>query len=370
MSAAAAAPRGNARLRAIDRYLGIPLVPGGGALKRRRPLPERIERIGIVNSTNIGDTVLLAPVAQDISAAYPAAETIVFAGPATTPIVRLLDGIRGVPLRLSSPFDAVRTLRSERLDVVLDFDQWPRVEPVYCMLSAARWAGGFRSPGQHRHYWYDGVADHSDQLHELDNYRRLAAVLGVESRSIPSFPAPGAVPPDELPPDPYAVFHLWPTGLNSGLKEWPWERWRALGRELAARGLTIALTGGPADVERTREFATGSGDLQPALVDVSGKYDLAQVVDVLCGSRCVVSVNTGVMHLAAATGTPTIGLNGPTSERRWGPVGPRAASVNSPLEGCGYLHFGWEYRGRRADCMDGIATEHVLEKVLELTGDR
>ena len=370
MSTAAAAPRGKARLRAIDRYLGIPLVAVGGAVKRPRPLPDRIRRIGIVNSTNIGDTVLLAPVAQDVAATFADAETIVFAGAATAPLVRLLDGIRAIPLRLSSPLDAVRTLRRERLDVVLDFDQWPRVEPIYCMLSGARWAGGFRAPRQHRHYWYDGVVDHSDRVHELDNYRRLVELIGVDSRSIPSIRPPREVPAGDLPRDPYVVFHLWPTGLNSVLKEWPLDRWRALARDLGGRGLTVVLTGGPADVERTREFIASAGDVEPALVDVSGKYDLAQVVDVLCGSRCVVSVNTGVMHLAAATGAPTVGLNGPTSERRWGPVGRHAVSVNSAFEGCGYLHFGWEYRGRREDCMNGITVERVRETVLELIDDR
>jgi ADP-heptose:LPS heptosyltransferase len=76
------------------------------------------------------------------------------------------------------------------------------------------------------------------------------------------------------------------------------------------------------------------------------------------------------MHLAAASGAPTVGLNGPTSARRWGPVGERALSVDSGFDGCGYLHFGWEYRGQREDCMVGITVDRVLDAVLGLTGDR
>jgi lipopolysaccharide heptosyltransferase III len=350
--------------------VGIPLVAVGGVLKRRRPLPETIERIGIVNSTNIGDTVLLAPVAEDVAASFPHAETVLFTGRAVLPLVESLAGVRPIQLMLSRPAEAIRTLRSERLDVVLDFDQWPRAEPVYCMLSGARWACGFRSPGQHRHYWYDRVVDHSDRVHELGNYRRLASLLGVESRSDPLLRRPGALPTEELPPRPYAVLHLWPSGVRSQLKEWPWERWRQLAEELDARGLTIVLTGGPGDVLRTREFVARCGAFGRRLVDAAGKYDLAQVVDLLCESRCVVSVNTGVMHVAAAAGAPTVALNGPTSERRWGPVGPRAVSVNSEFAGCGYLHFGWEYRDRRTDCMQGISVERVLGAVLKLTDDR
>lgn len=362
--------RGNPALRLVDRYLGIPLVAAGGLLRRRRPRPAEIRRIGVLNSTNIGDTVLLSPVLEDIAARFPAAEVILFAGPSNVAIARLIDAVRTVPLRLSSPFAALRAIRGARLDVAVDFDQWPRVEPVLCLLSGARWTAGFRSPGQRRHHAFDAHVEHSDDLHELDNYRRLAGLLGVESGSAPRIRPPRTLTAAKLPPSPYVVFHLWPTGVRSELKEWPWERWHALAGELAARGLTVVLTGSPDDAARTREFVASAGELAPRLVDTAGKYDLAQVVDLLCGSRCVVSVNTGVMHLAAAAGAPTVGLNGPTSERRWGPVGERAVSVNSTFDGCGYLHFGWEYRGRREDCMLGIPVERVLDAALELIGDR
>ena len=361
--------RGNRAFRLVDRYVGIPLVAAGGLVRRPRAQPAEIARIGVLNSTNIGDTVLLSPVLEDLARAFPDAEVILFAGPSNLPVARLVRGVTPVPIRLSSPLAALRTIRAQRLDVAVDFDQWPRVEPVLCLLSGARWTAGFRSPGQHRHHAFDAHVEHSDRRHELDNYRALAGLLGVDSRSAPRLRTPGTLATDELPQSPYAVFHLWPTGVRSELKEWPLERWRLLARELDARGLTVVLTGSRDDVPRTRAFAA-SCDLARGPVDVAGKYDLAQVVDLLSGSRCVVSVNTGVMHLAAATGAPTVGLNGPTSERRWGPVGDRAVSVSSTLPGCGYLHFGWEYRGRREDCMLGVSVERVLEAVTELTGDR
>src|SRR5207237_8738594 len=65
--------RGNPRLRAADRYLGIPLVAAAGALKRPRPWPEDVRRIGVLNATSIGDTVVLSPVVRDIAAAFPEA---------------------------------------------------------------------------------------------------------------------------------------------------------------------------------------------------------------------------------------------------------------------------------------------------------
>ena len=77
------------------------------------------------------------------------------------------------------------------------------------------------------------------------------------------------------------------------------------------------------------------------------------------------SVNTGVMHLAAAVGAPTIALNGPTSATRWGPIGANVVCVDSELPGCGYLNLGFEYDGHRTDCMRGISVDRVATAVLE-----
>jgi heptosyltransferase I len=59
----------------------------------------------------------------------------------------------------------------------------------------------------------------------------------------------------------------------------------------------------------------------------------------------------------------TIGLNGPTSSRRWGPIGSRAVSLDSTLPGCGFLNLGFEYDGQREDCMAGVGVERVAAAV-------
>jgi heptosyltransferase-3 len=349
----------------LDRYVGIPVVVAGAALRRRRELPSDVRRIGVLNSTTIGDTVLLSPVLRDIAAAFPESDVILFSGPSNTSIAHLIEGVDARPIQLTDPRAAIRAVRAARLDVLLDFDQWPRIEAVYALFSGARFRAGFRSPGQHRHYAYDACVDHSRRRHELDNYRALASVLGVESRSEPSFEATGALSRADLPEGAYVVFHLWPTGLRSELKEWPAERWQTLGRMVVEKGLRIVLTGSAQDRAATERFLESCSGFRGSVINGAGAYDLNEVIDLVSSSRGVVSVNTGVMHLAAASGVPTIALNGPTSAQRWGPIGPRAVSVNSEYEGCGYLHFGWEYEGRREDCMEGISVERVLAALFE-----
>ncbi len=67
------------------------------------------------------------------------------------------------------------------------------------------------------------------------------------------------------------------------------------------------------------------------------------------------------MHIAAALGVPTVGLSGPTNPKRWGPLGKNTISIHPQESGCGFLHFGFEYRGQRTDCMDMITAEYVIK---------
>jgi heptosyltransferase III len=360
----APAGRGDPRLRLLDRTLGTALVATIGVLRRKRPLPSTLERIGLMKSTGVGDMILATAVVRDVVAGFPDAEIVLFAGRDNGDIARLVDGVRVVELPTARPRAVLPLLRAERLDALLDFGQWARLEALYAAFSGARWTGGFSTPGQHRHYAYDATVSHSDEMPELDNLRRLAGLLGVDSRAQPSFSASpnGAARPT---PDPYVVFHLWPGGFRSELREWPAESWRDLARRLVGDGYSIVLTGGPGDTERTQAFVHSCGDLAPPPKPVAGRYRLSELVDVLAAASAVVSVNTGVMHLAAAVGAPTIALNGPTSAARWGPIGPNVVCVDSDLPGCGYLNLGFEYDGRRTDCMQGISVDRVATAVRE-----
>lgn len=357
--------RGNHGLRWLDRYLGIPLLAVRGAFRRRRAFPDRVRRIGILKLTAIGDTVLLAGVVRDVAAAFPDAELVMFTGPINAAAARLLEGPRElVTVRTTSPPALARELRRHRLDLLVDFGPWSRLEAAATAHSGASFTVGFRTPGQFRHWCQDLSVDHSSEVHEIENYRRLVGAFGVVTASAPRLRPPGLLSPERLPRRPFIVFHPWPSGFRSELKEWPSDRWIDIAQKLARPGLSIVLTGGPADVARSHELAKR---IPGPVVDTAGKVSIAEVLDLVSASECVISVNTGVMHLAALGGVPTVGLNGPSSDLRWGPIGERAVGVNSSFDDCGYLNLGGEYRGQRTDCMLGISVESVVAAVLDVT---
>jgi ADP-heptose:LPS heptosyltransferase len=356
--------RGNPRLRRLDQTAGLGILIALGALRRTRRLHTSPRRIGLMKTAGIGDMILLSAITRGVRTALPDSELVVLAGPGNSDLATLLPGVRVVELPTARPWAAIPLLRAERLDALLDFGQWTRLEALYSALSGARWIAGFDTPGQRRHYAYDAVAVHSGEVSELENFRALARLLGVESTAVPSFDA--GEPPEWLPvPEPYVVFHMWPGGYRSELREWPAERWIELAQRVDGEGFSIVLTGGPGDVARTGEFVTACRELGLEPVSIAGQHRVSGLVDLLAGARCVVSVNTGIMHLAAAVGAPTVALNGPTSAKRWGPVGPRAVCVDSDLPGCGYLNLGFEYEGRRTDCMHGISVDRVAAVALD-----
>jgi heptosyltransferase-3 len=332
-------------------------------MRRQRRLGIELKRIGLMKTSGIGDMILLCAIAQDALDAFPQAEVMIIAGPENALLAELIPGSRALRLPTAEPWKVIPLLRAQRLDALVDLGQWTRVEALYASLSGARWTVGFDTCGQRRHYAYDATVRHRDDVHELENYRALIGRLGVKSTSVPSFkPAPGTREPTS---EPYVVMHLWPGGFRSELREWPGARWRTLARHLIDEGLTVVLSGGPGDIARTEAFIDSCPRTDGRMISIAGRYRLTELVGVLAAARCVISVNTGVMHMAAAAGALTIALNGPTASLRWGPIGPNVVNLDSDLPGCGYLNLGFEYDGRRLDCMRGISVERVLDAIRE-----
>jgi ADP-heptose:LPS heptosyltransferase len=348
--------RGNSAVHFLDRYAGIPAVALFGAFRPRRKIPASIRNVGLLKSSAIGDTVLMSAAIADLRRAFPHARLILFCGDTNYEIARMLDGLTDVfRLPIGNPLALGKILRSAALDVMLDFGQWTRTEALLALASKAAFRVGFRTKGQYRHYGYDIAVEHSAETHELENYRALVRTLGVESKSLPQIKALEVNP---LAKQNYAVCHLWPGGKGSVLKEWPITKWIQLVSELRQRGLEIVLTGSAVDRHRNEELLACLPD-DVNIHNMAG-VDLPKTAAVLAGARLVVSVNTGIMHMAAALGTSVVGLQGPTSSRRWGPIGDKSIAVDSTLNGCGYLNLGWEYPKNPPACMEAISLGSVI----------
>lgn len=356
--------RGNPLLRSADWWAGVPAVRVAAArrLGRRAAVPHPPARIVVLKTAAIGDTVLLSGAVRDLRRAFPAATITLAVGGSNAQVARLVPEADAV-VRVALGPSGVRMLRRLRPDLLIDFGSWPRIDALMAALSGARCVAGFQTEGQRRHAAFDIAIRHRPDVHELDNYRALVRAVGIEAGAEPRL----ALPETDAPPSepPFAVVHMWPGGTRSELREWPQARWSELVGILRDVDLEVVVTGAPSDGPRIEEFLA-----RTACAGVRAAYgmDFPSTAALLARSRLVVSVNTGVMHAAAVLGVPVVGLCGPTSAVRWGPVGERAAAVSSRLPGCGFLNLGFEYDGRREDCMAGIALDDVLEAAERVSG--
>lgn len=357
--------RGSRKNRILDYWVGIPLLNGLATLRiRRRKLPETIRKLGVMCSPALGDTLLFSGALRDLRRHYGNQTEIVhFCMRQNLAAAEIIPGAgRRVVIDLTNPSATITQMRREKLDAMFDFSSWQRLTAFYTMMSGAKFTAGFTTAGQSRGRGYDLQVVHRDDLHEVENFRAILKALHIQSDLPPSVRIPETVEAIPLAGAKEIVaFHLWASGQRSWLREWPEDRWIELAKRLARHETVFAITGAPSDMVRTAPFLDKMHAAGLQAVSFVGEDGFATLARLLQRARVVVSVNTGVMHLAAIVGAPTVSINGPNRNGRWGPVGPRAIGVEAPGEGCGYLHLGFNFDGQATDCMERITVDMISD---------
>ncbi len=104
-------------------------------------------------------------------------------------------------------------------------------------------------------------------------------------------------------------------GSGSGTKNWPLEKYVALAQDLESSGREVTWCLGPAELEREQEAFSRIPNSAPRIVTDS----LVDLAAHLAAARNYIGNDSGITHLAAAVGCPTIALFGPTNPKVWAP---------------------------------------------------
>ena len=102
-----------------------------------------------------------------------------------------------------------------------------------------------------------------------------------------------------------------------------WTYYPEAARQLAAQGLNVWVVGGPGEKALAAEIVAAGG---ARVRDLTGT-DLRNGVLAMAAASVAISNDSGLMHIAAALGTPTMGIFGPTSPYHWAPLNGLAATV-------------------------------------------
>jgi heptosyltransferase II len=137
-------------------------------------------------------------------------------------------------------------------------------------------------------------------------------------------------------------------------KRWPSSSYAALTRRLLADGFAVWVLGGPDEKALAAEIV---GDTEAR--DLTGR-DLRDAILALAAASAAVSNDSGLLHVAAAVGTPSIGIFGPTSPWHWAPLNPLAAAMETKaVLDCRPCHKPTCRLGHHR-CMTEIGTDEVL----------
>lgn len=168
------------------------------------------------------------------------------------------------------------------------------------------------------------------QLHRVEELGRLASVAPPAPRLWLSDAHRSAA--SRLVPDDRPMLAIGPAA-NWPAKTWPIDRYVALVGRLTAPGAPLAggrvlVAAAPNERDQIAPLlqAIAPGDL----IDLTLGEDLLVVAACLARARLYVGNDSGLMHLAAAAGAPTLGLFGPSSDQRYRPWGEKAAFLRTP----------------------------------------
>ena len=166
----------------------------------------------------------------------------------------------------------------------------------------------------------------------------------------------GLAPDESKPARPVVAFAPGAVGPS---KRWPGAYYAELARRLAADGNCVWVIGCPGEKQLGAEIVpAGQDDIR----DLTGP-DLRNAILALAAANVAVSNDSGLLHVAAALGTPAIGIFGPTIPWHWAPLNPIAAVVETASElACRPCHKPTCRYGHHR-CMRDIPVEHVAKEI-------
>lgn len=308
----------------------------------KRPL-----KILFITATRIGDAVLSSGLLAHLAGQFPNVRFTVACGAPAAPLFEAVPGLDRLIVIEKKPFHS----HWLSLWAACAGHRWDRIYDLRGSMLARFMFAGERHIGDYR----------DDSIHRVEELGRMVGVVPP--------PAPKLWLSEQarkeaaaLMPEGRPVLAVGPTA-NWGGKQWPADRFAALALRVTAGG--GLLEGAPVAVlgaDSEREMALPVLNALPAdrRIDLVGQ-SLPVAAACIARSALYVGNDSGLMHIAAATGTPTLGLFGPSPETRYGPWGAHCASVRTD-EGFKELVLSPDFDHRsQKSLMTGLSVDKAYE---------
>ena len=338
------------------------------------PLPRRVL---IVRLGAIGDVVNALVLATALKRHAPSIEIGWAVHPLARPLVEGHPAIDRVHVwergrGIAGAREIVGALRRERYDLAVDLQRITKSALLARLSGAPRVLGYDRRRAKELSWLWtkERIGPGPAHAHMVEQYLEFARHLGV-----PEPVAELALPPD-AEADSWAQERLAElggppvllgVGASKPANRWPPERFGRLAVDLERElGHPVCLVGGPGDGPAAERALAAAGPDSSRIRNLVGGTTLRQLTALLGHAALFVGCDTGPMHLAVASGAPTLALFGPADPRRTGPWGERHRVVRTapPCAPCNRKHCNQP----RHACMEDIAPRDVLAATRTLLG--
>ena len=352
-----------------------------------RVSPNQLSTALIIKLRHHGDVLLTAPVFTVLKAYAPECEidALVYSDtaamltghPAIThvhAIDRAWKGL-GVAAQAHAEWRLLSRLRARRYDLVVHLSPHPRgawlcrvLQPRWAVApklggKGAFWSGSFSHFYPKTHTWRHNVE------YNLDALRRIGIQPAAGDKRLTLVPGEKA----EQRADALLAEH----GLaeKGFILVHPASRWlfkcqtaqqtAALLSALHSEGQRLVLTSAPDEQERSLIAAIRAQTSAP-VVDLSGALTLKELAALVSRARLFIGVDSAPMHIAAAMGTPTVAIFGPSGDPEWGPWNVESRIVASDVHPCRPCGLDGCGSGKVSECLTTLPVDKVLNAAHEL----
>ncbi|MDP3538064.1 MAG: putative lipopolysaccharide heptosyltransferase III [Azonexus sp.] len=351
------------------------------------PLGE-LKRVLVIKLRHHGDVLVSSPVFSVLKAHAPQVEIDALVYADTAEMLTLhpaIDAVHvidrkwkklGVVGQVKAELALYGALKARGYDLIIHLTEHWRGAWL-CRLLQPRWsvgpAVGGRSKRWRQSFTHLQSAPRNALRHmveaNLDALRRIGIQPAPEERRMLLVPGAAA--------EAGVAKHLAGFGLKGGdfihihpasrwfFKCWPVDRMAALVERLQAEGHAVVMTAAPSDDEKAMLTAIQAQLPKPAF-SLSGQLSLKELAALTQASKLFIGVDSAPMHIAAAVGTPTVALFGPSGDKQWGPWGVPFRVISSqqhPCRPCGIDGCGG---GKVSDCLTSLTVDAVLAAAHEL----
>ncbi len=319
----------------------------------------------IIRPGGIGDALLLAPAIREIRRQYPDTLLTILAEKRNSGAFSLIPEINQV-WQYDSITQMWAAIRS-RPYIVIDTEQWHRLSAIAARLTGAGQLIGFAT-NERKRLFTDPVP-YTHKSHEINSFLQLLIPLGIKlptELQVPFLSVPPSAQRETrqllMPLENKPFITIFP-GASIAPRRWEAEKFHQLAKILNTRGFNIIVIGDKGDLSAGEKIITKGING----INLAGQTTLVQSAAIVERSEVLISGDSGILHMAAGLGIPSVSLFGPGIAAKWAPRGQKHIVINKNISCSPCTKFGHTPKcPKHTACIKQISVAEVSRAALRL----